>query len=68
MQGIADTSLAMLSDRQKAMAATTSGISKPNNMIGTAISVFAKYVFAAPRYCATVSQPMSAADSTPAVA
>jgi hypothetical protein len=50
------------------MAATASGIIKPNNTVGTALSVVAKYVFAAPRYWATASQPMSTADSTPAVA
>src|SRR5262249_52031871 len=69
--GIAETSLAMLSDRHRAMAATASGISKPNNIVGTpasAVSAAAKYVFAAPRYLATATQPMSTADSTPAVA
>src|SRR5262245_22209890 len=42
----------MLSDRHRAMAATASGISKPNNIVGTpasAVSAVAKYVFAAPR-------------------
>src|SRR4029077_15920136 len=65
--GIAETSLATLSARTTAMAATASGISKPNNTVGTAVSAAAKYVFAAPKYWATANQPMSAADSTPAV-
>jgi hypothetical protein len=40
----------MLSDRHRAMAATASGISKPNNTVGTAVSAAAKYLFAAARY------------------
>src|SRR4029077_17315331 len=58
----------MLSDRHRAMAATASGISKPNNTVGIAggFSMGARYAFAAPRYWATATQPMSTTDSKPA--
>jgi hypothetical protein len=48
--GIAETRLAMLPDNHRPTAAVISGISKPNNTVGTAFSPVAKYALTEPRY------------------
>ena len=57
--GIAETRLARFPDSHSATAAATRGISRANRTVGTALSVPAKYTFAAPRYWAMASQAMS---------
>jgi hypothetical protein len=47
--------------------ATIKGITKPNKMVGTLVSLAAKYMFAEPMYWAVASQAMRTSDSTDAV-